>query len=541
VLEVLRELLSEGRAEAIVELVQKLLSRNTELEKRLADLLARRHKNEGVSTAQLLLFLDALAAPTAEPTAGADGAVAPGLNDANQKLREAAGIDDKKLEQATTRPPRKQPPLRRSIPAHLPRTRNEIKVPAAERACPRCGRERECIGHDVTEVIDLIPAQVIVRQDAREKLACGSCEGEVVRAPLGDKVIEGGRLGSSLVAELLVDKYRDGLPLNRQMQRFARLGLPVSVSTLADQVKWATELLAPLHRCALAEILKANVLHVDGTGLPVLDRQAAGGVRLGTLWGYVGDDTTALYLYASTGKKDGQLPGELGPQDVLKLRTGYVVADASSVFDASFKREQLVECGCNMHGRRYFAKALDRGDKRAALPLAAYKKLYDVEEKCARLDAEARRSVRQAESKPVFDELASWCQIYQPHEQPGSPLGAAIRYFLNNRVALARFLEDGAVPIDNGIVERLHVRAALTRKNFLFAGSDAGGERAAIAYTILSCCTLAKVNPVEYLRDVLPRLTRRVRIVDVPGLMPAAWKAARETGTAAAPAAAAPS
>jgi len=277
--------------------------------------------------------------------------VATELVDANDKLREIAGIDEQKLEQATTREPRKQPRMRQPIPAHLPRTRNEIKVPAEERPCPRCGKERHCIGHDVTDVIDLIPAQVIVRQDAREKLACESCEGALVRAPLGDKVVEGGRLGSALVAELLVDKYRDGLPLHRQKQRFARLGLPVSVSTLADQVQWATELLAPLHRCALAQVLGATVLHVDGTGLPVLDRQVAGGLRLGTLWGYVGDVATALYLYASTGKKDGQRPGELGPQDVLKLRNGYVVADASSVFDASFKREQLIECGCNMHGR----------------------------------------------------------------------------------------------------------------------------------------------------------------------------------------------
>jgi len=201
--------------------------------------------------------------------------------------------------------------------------------------------------------------------------------------------------------------------------------------------------------------------------------------------GYVGDDVAA-YLYASTGKKVGQKPGELGPEDVLSLRTAYTVADASNSFDASFARNlALIECGCNMHARRYFVKALDANDTRAAIPLAAYKKLYEIESEIRECDADTKRSVRQGKSKPVFDELVAWAEAHQRYEAPTSKLGEAIRYLLNHRVALGRFLESGLVPIDNGAVERLHVRAALTRKNFLFAGADAGGERAAIAYTIL--------------------------------------------------------
>src|SRR5262249_46384834 len=127
-------------------------------------------------------------------------------------------------------------------------------------------------------------------------------------------------------------------------------------------------------------------------------------------------------------------------------------------------------------------------------------------------------------SKPIFDELVAWGETHQRYEPPTSKLGEAIRYLLNHHVALGRFLESGLVPIDNGAVERLHVRAALTRKNFLFAGSDAGGERGAVAYTILGCCRIAEVNPVEYLSDVLPRLAHRIRLVDLPGLLPARWK-----------------
>src|SRR5262249_4540504 len=139
--------------------------------------------------------------------------------------------------------PEPQPALRQQFAPELERIDNPLPVPPAERPCPRCGIERLCIGHDITEVAELQPAKVVVRRDCREKLACTACEGELVRGPTGDKVVSGGKLGSTLVAQLLVDKYSDGLPLNRQKERFARMGLVLAISTLADQVTWATDLL----------------------------------------------------------------------------------------------------------------------------------------------------------------------------------------------------------------------------------------------------------------------------------------------------------
>lgn len=271
-------------------------------------------------------------------------------------------------------------------------------------------------------------------------------------------------------------------------------------------------------------------MHLDGTGLPVLDDKSPGNIKLGSLWGYVGVDEhaqTALCLYTSTGKAKGQVDGEVGPDEMLAWRQGYTVADASSLFDAGFKREGIIECGCNMHARRYFAKALDAGDARAALPLAAFKKLYEVEEKLRGREAADLLEGRQRRSRPVYDELLSWARVHRPHEPPSSMMGKAIQYLTNHAAALTRFLDDGVIPIDNGVVERLHIRTALTRKNFLFAGSDAGGHRAAVAYTVLGCCALEDVNPVEYLADVLPKLSRRVRLADVPGLLPATWKRSR--------------
>lgn len=520
VLEVLHKLLAEGRNESVVALVTKLVARNRELELQLAKLQARGKKNEGVSSEQLKVLFDALEAEGEKE-----------LDEANEKLRAASSLEDKHKDsdqEPRTQQPKRQPQLRRPIPAHLRRVDNPIPVPEEQRPCPQCGDERKCISHDVTEVIDLIPAEVIVRRDMREILSCEKCDGELVRAPLGDKVVDGGRLGSTLVAVLVVDKYDDGLPLHRQNRRFERMGIDLPVSTLADQVTWATDLLRPLWKAAIAEVIAARIMHLDGTGLSVLDRSVAGGKRLGSLWGYVGDTSIAAYLYTSTGKKEGQLAGELGPEDILKLRRGYTVADASNLFDQSFNREEIIECGCNMHARRYWKKALDAGDTRAALPVAAYKKLYKIEAEIKDLSEDAKLSERQARSKPVFDEIVAWCKTHQPYEPPSSPTGAALRYVINHQLALGRFLECGAVPIDNGIVERLHVRAAIARKNFLHAGSDAGGERAAIALTILACCRLVDVNPVEYLTDILPKLSGRIRIRDLCDLLPARWKAKRE-------------
>jgi len=302
-------------------------------------LLERRERYAvfGVSAAQLKLFLGQMGATGAD-TSDED---APDFGDANAKLRGASGIDDSAAK------PAKQPPLRKPPGAQLPRVDNVIKVPEAERRCPACGAERTCIGHDVMEVVELEPARVIVRVDRREKLGCEPCDGQLVRAPVGDKVVSGGRLGSTLVAVLVVDKYDDGLPLHRQKRRFERMGVDLAVSTLADQVTWATDLMRPLWRLAISQVLTATVMHLDATGLPVLDRDAAGGKRLGALWGYVGDENVAAYLYTSTGKKSGQRPNELGPEDMLAQRLGYTVADASNLFDSSFERPDLIECGCN--------------------------------------------------------------------------------------------------------------------------------------------------------------------------------------------------
>lgn len=516
-LDVVKELLAAGHDDAAVAVVAKLVARNEELERLITKLRESKNSGEHVSVDQLDLFLDKLR----EAAGGA-------LAEADQKLAAAAKENGTRPEKTK---PAKQPALRRPPPPNARRVENIILVPADERPCPKCGAERTCIGHECTEIVDLIPAEVIVRLDMQELLACKECEGELVQAPIGDKVILGGAYGSRLVGHLVIGKYWDSQPLNRLGQGLERLGLSMPSSSMSDQIQWATDLLRPIWWRLQDRVLESPVMHLDGTGLPVRDKDSPRGIVTGTLWGYVGigDGEHAVYLYTSTGKKVGQREGEVGPEDFLRRRSGYTVADAASIFDLSFRRPELIEIGCNMHARRYFVKALDAGDTRAAVPIAAFQALYAVEDAVRDADAEGRRDERQRRSKPVYDELVTWCETHRPMEPPASLLGRAVGYLLNHRRALTHFLDDGIVPIDNGIVERLHRRPAVGRRNYLFAGSHAAAERAAIAYSVLASCHLAGVNQIDYLAEVLPRLARGGISVarDIPPMLPAAWKKPR--------------
>jgi transposase len=541
-LEQLRGLVAGGETEAVMTLVEALISSNAALQRQLEALVANRRfkTSEKVSTSQLVLLFAALEeaahkneAQATEALVAADAA----LSDVSRPNPGGGGEVEGEVEaEGTTKKPPPKPPVRAPLPTTLRRVQNPIRVPDDQRACPCCHGERECVGHDRTEVLERLPPELVVREDLREKLRCPRCEGQLCRAPLGDKVVSRGRLGSDLVACVLVEKYRDGLPLHRQVERFGRLGFSMGVSTLVEQVRHATERLARLHGVAVRAVLGAHVMQLDATGIAVQDRDHPKGKRLGSLWCYVGDGKVAAFQFTSTGKKRGQKPGESGPEDMLSRRTGFALADASGLFDKSFQRDDLIECGCNAHARRKFVEALDAGDSRAAHVLCAYKKLYANERKIiARgLVGPEKQAFRVEHSKPVTLALLKWCQAYEAQVPPSSPLGKALRYFINHHVALARFLEDPDIPIDNNLVERQQVRVALTRKNFLFVGNDEGGKRAALVYTMLACCALIDVDPEAYLADVLPRLTRGVPDEDLRGLLPDQWKAARRREPAAA-------
>ena len=234
--------------------------------------------------------------------------------------------------------------MRRALPANLRRVKNPIPVPETERPCPQCGEQRTCIAHETTEVAELIPAEVIVRQDIREVLACRACDAEVVRAPMGDKVIAGGAYGSYLVSDLVVGKYWDSLPLNRQAQQLERLGLSIPSSSMADQITWATDLLRPIYGRLQIAVLLAAVMHVDSTSIPVRDSDSPRGIHVGSLWGSTSATRRARSI--STPRRgqearSAQRGQRWDRRAVLSaLRKGPVVADAANLFDARASRER---------------------------------------------------------------------------------------------------------------------------------------------------------------------------------------------------------
>ncbi len=521
VLEVIRELLAGGRSDEAIGVVAKLVARNEELEALVAK-MRDKNRRERVSSDQLDLFLNQLL-----------GAMGGKLAEVDAKLNDAAednGGREKDKAAGSETKPAKQPPARRPPPPGLRRVDNPIPVPAAERSCPVCGADRTCIGHDTTEVIELIPAEVIVRLDRRELLACETCEAEVVRAPRGDKVVDGGIYGSYLVADLVVGKYWDSLPLHRQGQRLERLGLSMPSSSMADQIRWATELLEPVWLFLMKQVLLSTVMHVDATSLPVKDKDAVGGITLGSLWGYVGDESAAVYLYTRTGKKVGQVDGEIGPHDFLAMRTGFVVADAAGIFDESFRRPDLIEIG-RQHARAPILREGTRGQRRAraAIPIKAFKTLYDVED-----------DVRGAQSERRFEERMRSVEagLRRAHRlvQDVSTRGAT-ELSARPRDGLPPEPSDGpdAIPRRRTVADRQRDRGASASSacsaeaQLPLCGLPHGAQRAAIAYSILSTCHLLGINPTEYLADVLPRLSRGIAIArDIPALTPAAWKAARD-------------
>jgi len=228
ILTALNALLTEGRTDGVVALFKKVVARNSELEQELALMLLRKRKSEKVSAAQLQFFFDQVRR--------GEATLPPNLVDENGALNDAIADDVEKAAanaKTKTPPPAPKPRIKRPIPRDIRRVDNPIPVPPDQRACPSCGEERRCFGHDITEVIELIPAQVIVRRDMREKLTCDSCDGELVRAPVGEKIVSGGKLGIVLVSQIIADKYDDGLPLHRQQNRLRRLGIELPVSTLA--------------------------------------------------------------------------------------------------------------------------------------------------------------------------------------------------------------------------------------------------------------------------------------------------------------------
>ena len=394
---------------------------------------------------------------------------------------------------------------RGSLPAHLPRI--EIVVDIDDNACPCCAGTLHRIGEDVSERLDIVPAQFRVLVTRRPKYACRTCEEAVVQASAPARLIEGGLPTEATVAHVLVSKYADHLPLYRQAQIYARQGIDLDRSTLADWVGRAAWHLQPIHERLLAHILSSPRIFADETRAPVLD-PGRGRTKTGQLWAYArgdrpwgGSDPPAVaYVYAPDRKAERPAAHLAGYVGVLQVDgyAGYrALAEKNSV--------HLALCWAHVRRRFYELAAADAAPI-AAEALERIKALYVVEKDLRGRSPDQRRSVRQEKSRPIVDSLEPWLRGKLAMISQKSKLAEAIRYALSRWKGLTLFIDDGRIEIDNNIVERAIRPIALNRKNALFAGSDGGAEHWATVASLVETCKLNGVDPQTYLADVLTRI-----------------------------------
>jgi len=428
-------------------------------------------------------------------------------------------------------------PARKPFPEHLPRERVIVPGPTA---CLCCGGGRlRKLGESVTETLESIPRQWKVIQHVREKFTCRDCE-KISQAPAPFHVIARGWAGPSLLAMILFEKFGQHQPLNRQAERYAKEGVPLSLSTLADQVGAGCAVLDPILKRFEAHVFAADRLHGDDTTVPVL---AKGKTDTGRCWVYVRDDRpfggaappAAMFYYSR------DRAGE-HPQAHLATYAGIFQADAYSgynkLYEPNRKPGPILEAACWAHARRpFFAMAdLAENARRKAqgqtpgvispLAMEAVRRidaLFEIERSINGQSAEQRRLIRQELSAPLVADLESWMREQRAKLSGGNDLAKAMDYMLKRWTAFTRFLDDGRICLSNNAAERALRGIALGRKSWLFAGSDRGGQRAAAMYSIIVTATMNDVDPQAWLADVLTRIAEHP-VHRLDELLPWNWR-----------------
>jgi transposase len=396
-------------------------------------------------------------------------------------------------------------PLRRPLPAHLRREVQTYLPP--QKACPDCGGKLKPLGEDVTEILEYVPERVKVIRRVRPKLACAGCD-RIVQAPTPSRPLERSIAGPGLLAHVLVSKYSDHLPLYRQAEIYAREGVELDRSTLAEWVGGTSRLLAPLVEKLRNHVLAGQKLHADDTPVPVL-APGLGKTKTGRLWTYVRDDRPAgevtppavWFCYSADRKGEH-------PQQHLSSFTGTLQADGYAGFDQVYETGRIQEAACWAHVRRKFYDLVEaHKSQTATTALERIAELYAVEEEIRGRPAEERREIRNRRSRPLLESLKQWLEETLGKLSRKSDTAMAVRYALARWVALLRYCDDGRLEIDNNAAERSLRAVALGRKNYLFAGSDRGGESAAAIYSLIGTAKLNGLNPESYLRNVLSRIS----------------------------------
>ncbi|ATQ77338.1 IS66 family transposase [Massilia violaceinigra] len=401
------------------------------------------------------------------------------------------------------RAPRKKS-VRRPLPDHLPRD-EKIYAPGTE-ACSACGGRMRPLGEDVAEQLEYVPASFRVIRHVRPKLACRCCDA-IVQAPAPSRPIERGIAGPGLLAHVLVAKFADHLPLYRQAVMYAREGVDLDRALLASWVGAASALLRPLVDAIRRHVLAGAKLHADDTPIPVL-APGNGKTKTARLWTYVrddrpsGDNAAPAVWFAYTPDRKG-----IHPQTHLANYKGVLQADAYAGFNALYEDGAIQEAACWAHARRKFYDLHEaRPSELTTEALRRIGELYAIEAKIRGKPPNERQQVRQAEAKPLIEDLEPWLRGMLEKLSRKSDTSAAILYALNLWPALGRYCDDGRIEIDNSAAERALRGVAIGRRNYLFAGADTGGERAAAIYSLIGTAKLNGVDPEAWLRHVLAHI-----------------------------------
>ena len=415
---------------------------------------------------------------------------------------------------------------RGSLPKHLPRV--EMVIDIDDYACPCCGKALHRIGEDTSERLDIVPAQFRVLVVRRPKYGCRACESVVVQAPAPARLIEGGLPTEATVAQVLVAKYADHLPLYRQAQIYARQGIELDRSTLADWVGRAAFLLRPIHERLLVALKSSTKLFADETTAPVLD-PGRGRTKLGQLWTYARDDRPwggtdppgVAYVYAPDRKAERPISHLAGFKGILQV-------DGYGGYRVLAERGEVQLAFCWSHVRRPFYELAAAGPAPiASEALERIAGLYAIEKEIRGRSAEERRAVRRDRSRPILDDLEPWLRAKLAVISQKTKLAEAIRYALSRWDGLSRFLDDGCIEIDSNVVERSIRPIALNRKNALFAGSDGGGEHWAVIASLIETCKLNDVDPQTYLTEVISKIVNGHPNNRIDELLPWAYPAAQ--------------
>ena len=463
----------------------------------------RNRKSEQLSADQLALFA--------------------ALWEARQKERQEAtpanDDDDQNTMSGATPQPKKSGGGRQALPRHLKRERIVRDLADHEKHCAQCAQNLRRIGEETSERYKYVPASLTVIEEVCLKYAC-SCTIRTAGKP--SQPIEKSNAGASLLAQVIVGKFADHLPLHRQEKIFRRHGAEISRKTMCGWLAQCADLLDPLYTVAKEVLFRSRVIGTDDTSVKVLDRKLPF-ARTGRIWPYYGDEEHPVVLYDYTATRE-----RAGPERFLKAYRGHLQADAYGGYDAFFKdpARGLIEVGCMAHCRRYFHKALESDQVRMGPALLLIAQLYKVEDRARGLSAQERLRLRQFESRVILDRLRDYLLEIQPEVLPKSPEGRAARYALKNWTALTRYAEDGNLPIDNNRTEGTIRGIAVGRNNWIFFGSDNGGRTAAVLRSFIASAERAGVDPFAWFKDVLTRIADHP-ITRLAELLPHRWSPAR--------------